>query len=75
MNDIPLLPGLKDKVVLISGSSRGLGLHIAELLKKLGARIVTTSRVSSRHPAGWSPLDRTPHIFANISNPLEAKGL
>ena len=75
MNDIPFLPGLKDKVVLVSGSSRGLGLHIAELLKELGAQVITTSRVSNRYSSDWTPLENTPHIFADISHPLEAAGL
>ena len=40
----------KDKTVIISGASRGIGLSIAKALAKDGANIVLAAKTSEPHP-------------------------
>jgi short-subunit dehydrogenase len=54
------LSGLRGKTVLITGSSRGLGLAMAEEFARLGARIVLTARDGEE-------LERARHILLERS--------
>ena len=44
------MPSLKDKKVLITGSSRGIGLAIAKRFAKDGASIAITGKTTEKHP-------------------------
>jgi NAD(P)-dependent dehydrogenase (short-subunit alcohol dehydrogenase family) len=55
--------GLRDKVCVITGSTSGIGLEVAEQLRDEGAAIVT----SGRNPNGIGDL----HVAADLSQPGE----
>jgi NAD(P)-dependent dehydrogenase (short-subunit alcohol dehydrogenase family) len=59
--------GLEDKVCIVTGSTGGIGLATAELLKAEGALVVT----SGRSPAGIGDL----HVSADLSRPGEPQRL
>src|SRR5512146_1216631 len=45
-----LMAGLRDKVVLITGSSRGIGREIALRCGRDGAKVVITGKTAEPHP-------------------------
>ena len=60
--------GLNGRTAIITGSSRGLGQHFAELLSKLGANVVTTGRDRDRLEATYPKRDRFHPVVADIRN-------
>ncbi|WP_051294475.1 SDR family NAD(P)-dependent oxidoreductase [Gemmobacter nectariphilus] len=69
-------PSLRDRVVLITGASRGLGREMALDLAEAGARVVLTASADSPDwqdtLAGIGP-DRALGIIADAANPAEAE--
>jgi 3-oxoacyl-[acyl-carrier protein] reductase len=59
--------GLRDAVCVVTGSTRGIGLEVARLLKEEGARVVT----SGRQADGIGDL----HVVADLSRPGEPERL
>jgi NAD(P)-dependent dehydrogenase (short-subunit alcohol dehydrogenase family) len=59
--------GLRDKVCVVTGSTGGIGLAVAEQLRAEGARIVT----SGRRPGGVGEL----HVVADLTQPGEPERL
>ena len=58
---------LKDRVALITGGSAGIGLAIAESLRKAGARVAITGRDPARLDEAAQAVDAFP-IRADVSN-------
>ena len=58
---------LKDKVVFIAGSSKGIGLAIAQAFAKEGAKIVITGR-------GSESLEKAYHMLGKRDNVLKIQG-
>ena len=50
--------GLDDKVAFVAGSSRGIGLSIAQAFLREGARVVITGRDGDRLAGAWQQLAR-----------------
>ena len=51
---------MKDKVAIVTGSSKGIGEGIARVFSREGARVVVTSRTESAgNPNQQSPLRMT----------------
>jgi len=69
---------MKNKVVLITGASSGLGKAIADHLHAFGYIVYGTSRKQMTPPAGWNPLvmDVTDRESVNkaVAAVLEARG-
>src|SRR3954462_6380726 len=70
---------LTGKVAVITGSSRGIGRSSAELLAKLGAKVVISSRKADaceEVAAGIRKAGGDPHVIpCNISPPDEVRAL
>src|ERR1700759_5850426 len=70
---------LTGKVAVITGSSRGIGRSSAELLAKLGAKVVISSRKADACEAvaeGIIKLGGDAHVIpCNISRPAEVQAL
>ena len=62
MPDAPKL-SVQDRVAIITGGSRGLGLQIAEALGEMGAKLVLTARKA----AVTSPPTSAPTLSASTS--------
>jgi NAD(P)-dependent dehydrogenase (short-subunit alcohol dehydrogenase family) len=57
--------GLRDRICLVTGSTRGIGLETAKLLAAEGARVVTSGR-------GEAPcVGEASHVVADLSQPGE----
>ena len=72
---------LKNKVIVITGSSRGIGKSIAEECAKLGAKVVISSRKLEACEAAADEINNALNeksaiaIAANISNPDDLEAL
>jgi len=72
---------LKNKVIVITGSSRGIGKAIAEECAKLGAKVVISSRKLEACEATADEINNTLNkksafaVAANISNPDDLEAL
>jgi NAD(P)-dependent dehydrogenase (short-subunit alcohol dehydrogenase family) len=66
---------LDNKVVIITGSSRGIGLAIAEVLNTEGCRVVLNSRNPDELDRAASGLSNTVGLVADVSVPDQAKYL
>ncbi|SEP85755.1 SDR family oxidoreductase [Thalassovita taeanensis] len=72
---------LRDKVAIITGSSRGIGLAIAEQMAKAGAKVVISSRKADSCAAAVEKInsdideDRAIAIPANISDKASLENL
>lgn len=77
--DVRQLFDLKDKVAVVTGASRGLGLQMAEALGSLGAKLVITARkVDELESAAVHLRERGCSVLAvsgNLSEPEAAKAL
>ena len=72
------LRDFRDKVVVVTGSSRGIGREIARLALDAGARVVLNGRDATRLESTRVALghtDRTLAISADLSRPEEAGSL
>lgn len=82
-NQFPDLQQLRDKVVLITGSSRGLGLALAEEFARHGTKLVLTARDADELERARTILlertsiqpDRILVIAANLCRPEEVQSL
>ncbi|BBI99120.1 short chain dehydrogenase [Ferrigenium kumadai] len=61
------MAGLRDKVVFITGSSRGIGREIALRCARDGAKVVITGKTSEPHP-------RLPGTIHSVAGEVEAAG-
>jgi NAD(P)-dependent dehydrogenase (short-subunit alcohol dehydrogenase family) len=58
MQEVPMDLGLHDAVVLVTGGVRGVGLGVSEVLRGLGATVVTCARNAPEEPvAGFLECD------------------
>lgn len=65
---------LKDKVILITGSSRGIGFATAEILHRLGAKVILNSGKSESELIEASrKLGGSPYYLVDVSNDEEVK--
>jgi len=64
------MPEASEEVVLVTGTRRGIGRHLAERFVGRGARVVGCSR----GPAGWQA-DGYEHHLADVSSERDVKGL
>ncbi len=64
---------LKNKVVLITGGSRGIGKSIAELFVKEGATVVLTSKNLKRLKGTSTEMKKTSFFPGNITNSNDVK--
>lgn len=71
--------GTKDKVVIITGSSRGIGYKIARLFLEQGAKVVLNGRDAERLEKAKNSLDpdgtRTVAVSGDVSNPDDVSRL
>ncbi len=77
-DDLSIGKGLRDKVVVVTGASSGIGREAALLFERVGARVFATSN----DPAGLDSLsksmaDSSRHYFhsANLANTEECEGI
>ena len=66
---------LNGKNAIVTGSSRGIGLSIAELLSKQGAHLVANSRDFDQLALNTSHLPRCLRIPADVTDPGQAQSL
>jgi 3-oxoacyl-[acyl-carrier protein] reductase len=62
----PMNLGLRDRICIVTGSTRGIGLETARIFAEEGAQVVTTGR-RSRSPGVGEAL----HIVTDLSQPEE----
>lgn len=74
--EISATDGVRDQVILVTGSSRGIGRQIAHALAAAGATVVVTGR---DHAAAWKVANSLPGgaigLAADLSDPRGAEGL
>ena len=63
----PILPNLKDKTYIVSGSTRGIGYDIAEKLLKQGANVTILGKTRDPHPKLEGTLDTAVNKLQEIS--------
>lgn len=66
---------LKDKITLITGSSRGIGLNIANYLSSIGCKVVLNGRDKTRLDKAVASISTSIGIAADVSQPKSAKAL
>lgn len=59
---------LKNKTILITGSSRGIGAATAHLAKKYGARVIIHGKTESKELKQLSKKLKSPYIFCDIAD-------
>jgi len=59
---------LKDKIILITGSSRGIGAETARLAKKYGASVILHGRTESKELKMLAKEIDSPYIFCDVSD-------
>lgn len=64
---------LENKVVLITGSSRGIGAATARLAKEYGARVVLHGKEESKQLKEFAKLLNVPYVFCDITNESNVK--
>lgn len=64
---------LKDKVVLVTGSSKGIGFGVAKRLHAEGAQLVLNGRDQAQLAAANSELPGSVGVCADVSSPDEAR--
>jgi len=67
----PVAASLKNRTILMSGGSRGIGLAIAKAAGALGANVVLLSKTSDPHPS----LEGTIHTAVEEINQAGGRGL
>lgn len=65
----------RNKVVLVTGSSKGIGLHIAEKLHELGAKVIVNGRSNKDVKIAVDRLPGSIGIVADVSDPSQASRL
>jgi acetoacetyl-CoA reductase/3-oxoacyl-[acyl-carrier protein] reductase len=60
--------GLEDKVIFVTGGSRGIGAATVDLLQQLGAKVAYTYRSNNNYYDGFIPNGALP-IEADVTNP------
>ncbi len=60
--------GLEDKVIFVTGGSRGIGAATVDLLQQLGAKVAYTCRSNNNYYDGVPPNGALP-IEADVTNP------
>lgn len=71
-------PSLVDRVVIVTGASRGLGREMALALAEAGCRVVITGAaetVELRETAALIPAERVLALAADVSDPKAADGV
>lgn len=68
---VPVAASLKNRTILMSGGSRGIGLAIAKAAGALGANVVLLSKTSDPHPS----LEGTIHTAVEEINQAGGRGL
>ncbi len=66
---------LENKVILITGSSKGLGFGIAEKLNDFGSRVILNARCQNNLQIAVNKLPGSTGIAADVSDPIEAARL
>ena len=66
---------LENKVVLITGSSRGIGLATAQVLRAEGCEVVLNSRTSEELDQAVSQVSGSVGFVADVSDPDQAQRL
>src|SRR3989344_2293434 len=64
---------LKDKTILITGSSRGIGAATARLAKKYNARVILHGKTESVELKNLAKELNAPYIFCDVSNESAVK--
>jgi 3-oxoacyl-[acyl-carrier protein] reductase len=64
---------LKDKVILITGSSRGIGAATARLAKKYGATVILHGRTNSNHLKRLTKELDSDYIFGDVTDAKKVK--
>jgi len=59
---------LKNKIILITGSSRGIGAETAKLAKKYGASVVLHGKTESKELKKLAKEIGSPYIFCDVSD-------
>ncbi len=64
--------GLRDKACIVTGSTRGIGLATARLLREEGARVLLVARACDELTAVAAQLDAE-HLVADVTEPADAE--
>src|SRR6266536_1713289 len=67
--------GIRDRVCVVTGSTRGIGLETARLLAAEGARVVVIGRDSERVESAWQAAGAALGIIADLSEPAAAEAV
>lgn len=70
-----MLEDLKDKVILVTGSSQGIGFATAKLLHSLGATVILNSRSEADLKAASEKLAKSPFYVCDLTNESDVKAM
>ena len=65
----------KDKTILVTGSTQGIGFHIAKALMEMGANVIFNSRSKDTKQLKQINNSKINHFVADVSNPIQATDL